>query len=173
MNTTSLVSVWLAPADPEATALQAEIDRIAGITGTEAFRPHVTLLGDIAVPRARLSQVLRDLARLPAPGPLVRDLAGEATRFRALYLDLAPCAGLAALRQRLEAALPEVALSDAFRPHLSLGYGNKAHARLGTERENLKGWTGKALRLGAVQLVRSAQDVPVADWQVLESHPLG
>lgn len=168
--TAALHSIWLAPAAPEAEALSAAIHAIATQTRTAPFAPHMTLLGDLAAPLARIEDTAARLAALGPPvATRVTGLDGEATRFRALFLALAPVAGLSRLRRACEAALPPDAGCPPLRPHLSLGYGPRAHARLGALQARLAPWLGRGLVLDRVQIVRSAATIPIADWQVVAS----
>ncbi|SOC03053.1 2'-5' RNA ligase family protein [Rhodobacter maris] len=173
MTPAALHSIWLVPAAEEARALAAEIARIATRTGTAAFAPHVTLIGDNAAPLPRLEAAVDALARSTPPlTARITALAGETKRFRALYLALQPGPGLTGLRRALAESLPPEAGHGAFRPHLSLGYGPRAHAHRTAAARGLALWCGRSLRFDRVQIVRSAATIPVADWEILDSRPL-
>lgn len=146
------VSLWLVPAGEGRERLRDLIEALAHETGGPAFPPHVTLVSS----EAPLGEVLAALERSMDPPrapaiPLVRAATGESF-FQSVLMEVEPTGDLKALRRGLE-GLPGVKPS-AWRPHLSLAYGDLASAQkealLADPR--VRALEGTTLRAGAIEV---------------------
>lgn len=164
-------SIWLCPGGAADAELAAEIAELTRISGTDAFAPHVTLIGDLDGPPARTLELCR---RHRPEGPVTaRVTAVSATEafFMALFLDVEPVPDLSPIRQAIGAVLgrdlPE------YRPHLSLAYGHAPelggaalHADLAARH------VGGRIVLDRLCVVASTRHRPIREWQVLHDIPL-
>ena len=55
-------SIWLLPAAKDAAMLQGIVDELSGTLRSPVFTPHLTIQGDIALPKAELEAALSALA---------------------------------------------------------------------------------------------------------------
>lgn len=116
-------SVWLLPAEAEAAPLEARIRSLARSLGGPPFRPHLTLVGGLKAPAEAVARCVQELAGVLAPLRLqVEELAATPDYFRALLLDVRRLPELVEAH-RLSSELLGRAPDPAFRPHLSLFYG--------------------------------------------------
>ncbi|WP_129346566.1 2'-5' RNA ligase family protein [Sorangium cellulosum] len=121
-------AVWLVPGGAARERLRALIEALARETGGPAFAPHLTLVGGLRGDGGELA------AKLVALGPALRPVelrmqgpaVGDAYH-RCVFLDVARTEPLAGLRGAVQAALG--AKDSAFRPHVSLVYGDLAAER--------------------------------------------
>lgn len=174
MTADDLHSIWLVPAEPEFGVLHGRIRSIARARGAPAFLPHVTLLGDVAIDGETLAAVLeRHAARLETQSLAVTGIRSGDSFFKALYLDLACPPELAAMRDALERDLPPSQTPGPFLPHVSMAYGCGDEGTRDAERLALEPWLGRDIGFDRLHLVRSAQCIPIDDWQVVDEFPLG
>lgn len=162
-------SVWLMPDALWRREFGEIVAELAGRFGTPRFVPHLTLIGGRPFDRADLSRrvagALPDTA--PMTAPILDVVIGDAY-FRSFYALFAADGGLLDLRQRTWRA----ALGDApndFMPHVSLLYGavdaGPKAAAAAEMRARLKGRTA---RFDRVEIVRSGDDVPIAEWETVD-----
>ncbi|HRE20362.1 MAG TPA: hypothetical protein PKW21_04935 [Rhabdaerophilum sp.] len=171
--TPPLRSYWLLASEEDETLLMAEVAHLAACHGTPVFRPHLTLLGDIAresMPDRAITEVISSsVAAFSLP---VADIVTGESYFRSFYAAFALSPEL--LRLRTTTSRLCEADGSGFMPHVSLLYGpveRAAKAESAAEvRTRLK---GRMIRFDRVALTNSANDVPIADWRCLEIIPLG
>lgn len=123
MSHANAFAVWLVPGGEARERLRALIEALARETGGPAFAPHLTLVGGLRGDGGELAAKLVGLG--PALRPVELRMQGPAigdTYHQCVFLDVAPTEPLAGLRGAVQAALG--ARDSAFRPHVSLVYGD-------------------------------------------------
>ncbi len=166
-----LHSIWLMPAADDETLLQALIDELAERCGTPRFRPHLTLVEDMARSVKELTPLISEIAvgigDFAAP---VRDIGGSsALYFRSLYALFASTGPLRELKRRAIARIASVPLDD-FMPHISLLYGVSDNpAKQATQTEVAKDLLGRQIRFDRICVASSAKEISVAEWAIRSS----
>ncbi len=168
--TVEIRSLWLMPCPEDKAFLASLIGKLATRFGTPNFAPHLTLRGDTNATFEHLHDDARAAAAASQPfaEPITRIETTEAF-FRAFYVRFAVSAPLFRLKRRLD---PQD--TECFTPHISLLYGNlpevvKAPATV----EFGQPLAGRAITFDRICVVRSGQDIPIADWTIQASVPLG
>ena len=168
--TVEIRSLWLMPCPEDEAFLASLIGELATRFGTPNFAPHLTLRGDTNAAFEHLHDDAR--AAAAASQPFAEPIIGIETTeafFRAFYLRFAVSAPLFGLKRRLDP--PE---TERFMPHVSLLYGNlpeTVKAPATTEFEQRL--AGRTITFDRICVVRSGQDIPIADWTIQASVPLG
>jgi 2'-5' RNA ligase len=169
-----LHSIWLMPIAEDEAMLAAIVAALAGEFGSEAFSPHLTLAGDLPAAASAMVAPLRQIAA--GIGPFPASIEGVRTSeafFRAFYALFAAQGPLLSLKRRAIEALDPSSL-ETFMPHVSLAYGVKESALRQQRAEELdRRLTGQPIRFDRLCVVRSAQAIPIAEWAIQESVPLG
>lgn len=147
-------ALWLRPGEPERTRLAELIRQLAAQEGTPPFPPHVTLLGALSGReddlRAHTGAVAAGLAAFPLT---FTGASAGGGYFRAVALEVAPSAALLAAR-RLAAEVFAYRVGDAYRPHLSLLYGDVSPGRAAAIAAGLaRAWVGQSVWAAELQLV--------------------
>ncbi|MCG2630964.1 hypothetical protein L6654_30480 [Bradyrhizobium sp. WYCCWR 13023] len=168
--TVEIRSLWLMPCPEDEAFLASLIGELAARFGTPNFAPHLTLRGDTNATFEPLHEDAR--AAAAASQPFAEPIAGiETTQafFRAFYVRFAVSAPLSRLKQRLD---PQEA--ERFMPHVSLLYGNLPEVvKAPATAEFGQRLAGRAITFDRICVVRSGQDIPIADWTIQASVPLG
>jgi len=168
--TVEIRSLWLMPCPDDEAFLASLIGELAARFGTPIFAPHLTLRGDTTATFEHLHDNAR--AAAAASQPFTEPITGiETTQsfFRAFYARFAVSAPLLGLKQRLD---PQE--TERFMPHVSLLYGNlpeMVKAPATTEFEQRL--AGRTMTFDRICVVRSGQDIPIDDWTIQASVPLG
>jgi hypothetical protein len=161
-------SLWLLPEAAARARYRRVIGRLAAVTGSAAFSPHVTLLGRLTLPPAQARDRLAALARALPPLLVVPEaVRGHSEFFRFLVLDLRCDAGLRAARAAAEAAFD--AGPRCFAPHLSLAY-----AAPGTALPALPAADRllRPFRLTHLAWTSACAETPVRDWRCVATRAL-
>lgn len=165
-------SIWLMPAADDLNLFQAIVDELSTRLGTEAFRPHLTLVEDMQRSRQDLAGVLDShFAGQQAFEAAVNRVDGLPLFYRSLFAGFEPTGPLLNLKKLAVIAF-ERGDVESFMPHISLAYGVNEElkaspiAELGTE------LTGKTVRFSEIVIASSAQSIPIKDWQIVHRHPL-
>jgi len=146
-------ALWLCLADPEADRLEALIRATAEREGTPAFRPHLTLLGAMPGPEPLRSAQAMALARELHPLALnVTAVTAQADYYRGVVLEVGLTVELAEARS-LAAATFAYALEPAYRPHVSLVYGELPVVRKAELAAELAHMAGSRLSATHLELV--------------------
>ncbi|MSP50742.1 MAG: hypothetical protein EXQ95_15625 [Alphaproteobacteria bacterium] len=167
-------SVWLMPEAAWARELAAVVGDLAGRFSTPRFTPHLTLIGGRPFDRADLKG--RVASALPGTAPIAQPVLdvviGEAF-FRSFYALFAAEGGLLDVKRRIDRAALGSDASE-FMPHVSLLYGPvEAGAKAAAAREVRAVLVGRTVRFDRIEIVRSGDQVPIADWEAVEAFPLG
>ncbi len=162
-------SLWLMPAAEDGARLAGVLANLSGRFGTPLFTPHLTIAGDTDRPVTQLSAEIAAAARGRG---LLRGCVGIETSesfFRSFYARFAVSDPLAALKQRLD---PQA--REPFLPHVSLLYGPVAAGPKAEAAAQVSAaLTGRPIRFDRLCVVTSGQDVPIADWRIVETAMLG
>lgn len=168
--TTEIRSLWLMPSAEDEAFLVSLIGELAARFDTPIFAPHLTLRGDTDATFERLHDDVRAAAAAlqPFAEPITTVETTEAF-FRAFYLRFAVSAPLDRLKRRLDAQG-----SECFMPHVSLLYGNLPEVvKAPAAAEFGQRLAGRAITFDRICVVRSGQDIPIADWTIQATVPLG
>lgn len=162
------LSLWLVPPAELHASLEAAILGLARRHGTEAFEPHVTLLGGLEAPAAGLSSPARRLAE--GLRPFEVHLVGASTGldfYRCVYVAAAGTPELLFAHALAREAF-EVQPEEPFRPHLSLVYGD-----LGAEEKEFARLAAGDLRSSFLADALHVVDTsgPVSGWKRVETFP--
>lgn len=161
-------SIWLCPTAAFARRTRSEIRRLALLTGTAPFQPHVTLLGDVSGEPVETEAVCTRV--LAGAGPFVVTVRGVVMTdnfFMSLFLDLETPATLERARYEIARALG-IAQNPPFRPHLSLGYGfDGTEAPAGTVDGVREAYMGCVFELQTCVVAASSSMIPIEDWKEL------
>jgi len=167
-------SFWLIPEAPAFKAFSARIRNLAGSLESAPFPPHLTLFSTSLTDSAALIELTARAAGIHAPLSMtVKGLACTADFFRAFFVDLTPGPEAVALRRFLAAACAQAA-DPAWRPHLSLCYGELSPARQAALPEAES--PPESIRFDALWLAaprKGARDWrDIAAWRTLAQQPL-
>lgn len=123
MSHANAFTVWLVPSGETGERLRELIEALARENGGPAFAPHLTLVGGLRGAGGELAAKLVGLG--PTFRPVERRLQDPAigdTYHQCVLLDVGRTEPLAGLRSAVQTALG--ARDSAFRPHVSLVYGD-------------------------------------------------
>jgi 2'-5' RNA ligase superfamily protein len=169
---TGMHSLWLTFTAADQQRLQQAVSRLAQVTGSPVFVPHITLVGEIARPLEDISSACEEIcASLRASDVTITNSGGGGGYFMALYLK----AILPSALQHARSELAERLLDDAGRidpAHISLAYGGGDLAALALAEEVSLGFIGGLVRAARIEIVRSARDIPVREWRRVASFKL-
>lgn len=174
VDPSTLASFWLMPAEADAHLLAAIVGDLSARFGTEAFAPHLTIVGDIAAEPDALLAALAGIAAATAPfaAPIV-DVVTGSTHFKSLFAAFDRSAALDALRRAAKRAVAGGDFGD-FMPHLSLLYGHPPEAEKSAAAERLRAdLVGRSVTFDRVVVTNSSQVAPVGAWRVIETARLG
>ncbi len=162
-------SIWLVPAPADEAFLRDAIVELAARFGTPPFAPHLTIRGDTGAPVAALEAAITAAAAVVAAfSEAVAALETGEAYFRSFYARFPIGAPLAALKQRLDPTAAET-----FMPHVSLLYGAVAPGpKAAAADEFRRRLAGRRITFDRLCVVRSGQDIPIAEWAVTRTAPL-
>lgn len=163
-------SLWLMPAAEDGARLAGVLANLSGRFGTPLFTPHLTIAGDTDRPVTQLSaEIAAAAAEVAAFSEAVLGIETSESFFRSFYARFAVSDPLAALKQRLD---PQA--REPFLPHVSLLYGPVAAGPKAEAAAQVSAaLTGRPIRFDRICVVTSGQDVPIADWRIVETAMLG
>lgn len=162
-------SLWLMPAAEDGALLAGVLADLSARFGAPLFTPHLTIAGDTDRPVTQLSAEIAAAAEVAAFSEAVTGIETSETFFRSFYARFAVSNPLAALKQRLD---PQA--SEPFLPHVSLLYGPVAAGPKAEAAAQVSAaLTGRPIRFDRLCVVTSGQDVPIADWRIVETAVLG
>lgn len=162
-------SLWLEPEGPSRARFAALIRRLARELGTTPFEPHVTLLGGLMLPEAKVVEEAGRLAARLAPIEVRLTRAGVGSDFfHRLYFEVAASREL--LDAHAAARRPFDVAESAYQPHLSLAYAAPAEHRPEDLLQRVPERPWGRFRAESLTVVRTA-GLPAA-WKVLARLPL-
>lgn len=165
-------SVWLLPSAEHEDRLIEAVARLSALLAGPAFMPHVTIQGDLALPKERLATAVGMLARrTPVQRWRVDGVQTTPHFFRCLYLRFATDPAFAAMQAAAQhCSRTRSGLSPY--PHLSLAYGEPQAATAGLARTLQEEFGGQDIVFDRLAIYRSSKHVPIAEWAAVSHHPL-
>jgi hypothetical protein len=168
-----LHSIWLMPTQDDEVLLQRMVAELAVRFDAPCFRPHLTLVEDMARSAGELAPLTEAIAAgVCAFDATVREIGVSALYYRSFYALFEPTGPLLELKSRAIAQIAPDRL-DTFMPHISLLYGVSESAEKRTAqamvRERL---VGRQIRFDRICVVAAAREIPVAEWAVSSSATL-
>jgi Cyclic phosphodiesterase-like protein len=163
-------ALWLLPEPRSFERLSAVIAEIARAEGSPRFEPHVTLVSGIALEAGEVMERARGLASALTPRDVL--LARAAQRpdfFQALFLAVE--GGDLHGAHRRAAAEMGVTPSDAYRPHVSLLYGDFPAPTKSAILDHIGRHWNEACLLDRLAVV--TPEGPPASWVRQRTWPLG
>ncbi|MEX0350749.1 MAG: hypothetical protein AB3N15_15110 [Paracoccaceae bacterium] len=164
-------SLWLTFPQPLEDNLSDHVRALARQTKGPVFQPHVTLVGDLTLDRAR------EIFASGRIGPIAPRLQGRfgslthgSTYFQSLFLEVVLPVQIAKARQQL---LDELGIAPAYPPHVSLAYGSLTGEVPKPQLDRIEAtFSNQPAPLAFLALVASAEDRPVESWKIIERLPL-
>jgi 2'-5' RNA ligase len=168
--TAPIHSLWLMPSVEDGALLAGVLADLSARFGTPLFTPHLTIAGDTDRPVTQLAtEIAAAAAEVAAFSEAVTGIETSETFFRSFYARFAVSAPLASLKQRLDPLARE-----PFLPHVSLLYGPvPAGPKAEAAAQVSTALTNRPIRFDRLCVVTSGQDVPIADWRIVETVMLG
>lgn len=165
-------SLWLLPAATHEAVLLETIACLSTLLGGPGFAPHVTIQGDIALPRERLHLPLARLAaRMPVQSWRVERVENGEHFFRCLYLRFGDQSAFAAM-QKTARALTRTADGLSPFPHLSLAYADPDPGNARLCETLVDDFAAQEMVFDRLAVCRSSKHVPVPEWECLAQYPL-
>jgi hypothetical protein len=168
-----LHSIWLLPSAKGSACFCELISRLSRQWHGPVFKPHLTVLGDLSGSiDSSITHCSAIFSDLNAQRVRVTGVDSTEQFFMSLYLDISlPQSFVNARRQLADLFQPQS--SDNFRPHISLAYGPVGGAdKSGLISRIAADLVGFEFELTSAQVVKSANHIPVAQWQTLWQHDL-
>lgn len=168
-----MYSLWLLPAAADEAKLNAIVRLLADRHKAPSFRAHLTLLGDIPGggddPRGALQTIA---ATAPAFSVPVAAIELSDAYFMSFYARFPLLPALERLKAASVAAIGHGSV-DGFVPHVSLLYGPVPEPEKERSAEGLRrDLVAQPVTFDRIAVVRSAKDVPIEEWAVLDECPL-
>ncbi len=166
-------SVWLMPDAAWGLEFQAIVDDLASRFSTPRFQPHLTLIGGQPFDREDLKHRLASAVAGVAPlsRPILDVVTGDAF-FRSFYALFGVEGGLGDLRRQVNVAVLG-ADPGSFMPHVSLLYGEaEPGAKAAAAAEIRAALVGRTVTFDRIEIVRSGDYVPIADWEAVAAFAL-
>lgn len=159
-------SVWLMPSAASAARFHQSMALLSSKLPGPIFQPHITLLGDLSIEAgALINKTAESVSGLAVGRARVAGVDGQESYFKSLFLDVV-------LPERFEIARAELAQSlnlltfDQFRPHISLAYGAISNEyKRNLIDEIASDIAGYEFELAAIEIVESANTIPVENWR--------
>ncbi|HWU61837.1 MAG TPA: 2'-5' RNA ligase family protein [Ensifer sp.] len=162
-------SIWLQPSAADLERLQATVDRLSDLLGTQRFIPHLTLVEDMERSAEDLADVLdTHFAGETAFTVPVTGIHGLPQFFRSLYAGFEPAGRLRHLKTRAVDTFGTGSV-ETFMPHISLAYGVTEEQRTSVHAGLEQDYLGSPIRFDAIAVVNSAQSIPIEDWAVVHT----
>lgn len=164
-------SLWLMPDQASVKKLNASIISAATKLGTPVFNPHLTVLGDLPHNSDDVTKRCSEFM-FPTLDATVTQVSTSPQFFMALFLELDVSDQWRTLQTALGKSLSEKAAP--FRPHISIAYGrNLSVEHIYEEQEKLKAdFIGKEISFESLAVVASSQQLPIDQWQLLQTFKL-
>jgi len=165
-------SVWLLAKADQELLLTQRVKELSKRLGGVPFQPHVTIQGDIAMPRVPLRAALRAIAAsFPVQRWPVRAVERSDFFFRSLYLRFDATPAFASMQEALQQLTGTARGLSPF-PHLSLVYCQRHPETEGLCRDLQQELGNENIVFDRLVVARSSKNVLIADWQCLAQFPL-
>lgn len=160
-------SIWLMAAAPHEAQLQEIVDDLARRFGAPVFRPHLTLVQDMACPLAELSPAAAETAAgIRSFAANVEEIGVSEAYFRSFYARFAVEGAMRKLKERAGERLLSEDIGG-FMPHVSLAYGvEESAAKRAALRRMTARLVGRPIRFDRLCVVRSGKGVPIEEWEI-------
>jgi len=166
-------SIWLMPEAAWGREFSAIVETLAARFSAPRFVPHLTIIGGRPFSRADLARRVAPIAA--ASAPIETSILGVAlgTSFFRSFYALFPAEGpLLELKRRTDLAVLG-ADSAEFMPHVSLLYGPvPQHPKAEAAVEMRARLADRRVRFERIEIVRSGDEVPIAEWETVDSFAL-
>ena len=168
-----MYSIWLTFEPVIQARLRETISQLADSFVSPKFEPHVTLVGEIDLPKGEIATLCaRYTSRLSAQQVTVNCVGKNGGYFMALFLKVDLPAALIEARKHLATALgPEpLGLDPA---HISLAYGNRnLPDNIDTNSPLHAAYVGTQLLAKQIEIVESSRSKPIDQWRSVQSFEL-
>jgi 2'-5' RNA ligase len=163
-------SIWLLPAQPEYEFLQNVIIQLSESGATQAFSPHITLLGQLKQNVNWLKPQMHDVFKDVKAFDISLTQVGKFDRyFRSIVLLMAVNPVLEGLHAQAKTHF-KAELQDGFMPHLSLLYSNLEGSQKNLLMKDILLRLPLSIKIEAVSLVKT-EGGPL-QWQEILRLPL-
>jgi 2'-5' RNA ligase len=164
-----MYSIWLMPSDKELMRYQEIIDEFSLRFDTPGFEPHITLFTGIETLTDDLIYQISVLAALTDTFELMfKELALKNNYFQAIYLKPDFNNSLSTMNEELTVLFPSV--NYAFKPHLSLLYGNISKENKEDYLRQFDSTILGSFHATTLRIMKTVGEVEM--WQVIEDFPL-
>lgn len=162
-------TLWLLLCEEDEIWIRGLITSLASELGTQAFFPHVTLVGGFSAEGAQVESDLRGLSR--GQTAFDAEIAGidmTSQFFTAFFLRLKMHPGLEALfSQAKDFGSGSMYPPVEFMPHISLAYGEIDQEVKDALRTRLKGeFNQRSVRFDRLAYAYSGKGVPISQWRI-------
>jgi 2'-5' RNA ligase len=158
------------PTGEVARTFAQRIERLAGRYAAPVFPPHVTLIGSRVVDEEEVLDRAQALASLLHPLRLrLTTIATTDAYYRALFVQVDLSAELAAAYQQASRLFPGNS-ETAYRPHLSLVYGNFSPETRQAMIQEIGENVASTFEVDALHLYLT--EGAVGEWQSIKAFPL-
>ncbi len=162
-------SLWLLLCEEDEVWVRALIAKLSAELETEAFFPHVTLIGGLSDAPEKAETALPALAASQSVFDVEIDgIDVQSTFFTAFFLRLKMHPALSALQgQAKNFGTGSIVPPTAFMPHISLAYGHidegvKRSLRTRMEPE----FAGRSVHFDRIAYAYSGVDIPITQWRI-------
>ncbi|TQV75755.1 2'-5' RNA ligase family protein [Denitrobaculum tricleocarpae] len=162
-------SLWLLLCEEDEVWVRGLISALAGELGTEAFFPHVTLMGALSEDPTQATAALPALAESqPLFAAEIDGIGMQPSVFTAFFLRLRGHPALTALHERAkDFGGGSVSAPMPFMPHISLAYGHIDEGVKRSLRARLEGeFAGRSIRFDRIAYAYSGVDIPITRWRI-------
>jgi len=125
-----IYSIWGIPSAPTYRNVESVITRLAHENGGPTFSPHITVVGDVGLPKSQLIDAIGSLNTDSDKTFRLGRVACSENYYKAVFVETRDDRSLRTLRANLLALL--FMGSEEYSPHMSLIYGTFAKAVLAT-----------------------------------------
>ena len=165
-------SIWLMPAAAQAVELQGVVEELAGVLHSPVFTPHLTIQGDIDMPKEELARAVSGLAaRTTAQRWPVAQIECTQHVFRCLYLRFADHPVFTQLQHASQALTGTRNGLSPF-PHVSLAYAEPRPILEELAQLRRTAFVGRAIVFDRLAVWRSSSQVAIPDWACVAQFPL-
>ncbi|WP_282605303.1 2'-5' RNA ligase family protein [Pelagibius sp. Alg239-R121] len=160
-------TLWLLPCKEDEAWLRSVIVELSAELGTEAFDPHVTILGGLSgiddSTEAGIQRIADDHSAITAQ---VDEIGFLPEVFRAFFLSLGGQPALTSLFNQSK-TLESIYSRPEFTPHVSLVYGEPDLTVKQALKLRLQDMvSGRSLRFDRLGYAYSGKGVPIPEWRI-------